>query len=386
MIIFQKLKDADVKGKRVLVRVDFNVVLSGKKGSEKIVDDFRIRASLPTIKYLFKKKAKVILISHLGKGNESLRPVANHLQKMLNKKVVFVDDCIGEKVLEKTKKMKNGDILFLENLRFYKEEEKNDFSFAKKLSLLSDVYVNDAFGACHRAHASIVSLPKYLPSFAGLLLEKEINILEKILMNPVRPLSVFIGGAKISTKIKLISRFLKFSDDVILGGALANTVLKAKGFNVGKSLIEVDIIKRLKKNEFKNRKLHLPADVIVSSDGVFPRVRGLNEIKDNESILDIGPESLSLFEEITKKSGMIFWNGPFGFFEKEKFAKGSCTLARIIAKSPAYKIIGGGETISILTKLRLLKKMNHISTGGGAMLEFLSGNKLPGLEALKQNL
>ncbi|OGD30186.1 phosphoglycerate kinase [Candidatus Azambacteria bacterium RIFCSPHIGHO2_02_46_12] len=379
------IKSADVKNKKVLLRVDFNVVLVKKGGTTRIADDFRIRAALPTIKHLLKNKAKIIIASHLGDGKESLRPVSRRLEKLLKKKVRFVGECAGKQVEEKVRAMKNGQILFLENLRRHPEEKKNDLEFAEKLARLAQIYVNDAFGVCHRPHASVVGITKFLPSYAGLLLEKETNVLEQATTSPDRPLAVIVGGAKISTKIKLIERFLNLADDVILGGALANTVLKAKGLNIGKSLVEEEMIKPLKKIEITSPKLHLPVDVIVSSSesGERPvRVCGVGGVKNGEKIFDIGPDSLVLFDKIIHNAKTIIWNGPIGLFEVEQFARGSYFIAQSVAASSAYSIVGGGETIAVLGKLNLTDKFNHVSTGGGALLEFLSGNKLPGLESL----
>ena len=379
------IKSADVKNKKVLLRVDFNVVLVKKGGTTRIADDFRIRAALPTIKHLLKNKAKIIIASHLGDGKESLRPVSRRLEKLLKKKVRFVGECVGKKVENKAEKMKNGQILFLENLRRHPEEKKNDLEFAEKLARLAQIYVNDAFGVCHRPHASVVGITKFLPSYAGLLLEKETNVLEQATTSPDRPLAVIVGGAKISTKIKLIERFLNLADDVILGGALANTVLKAKGLSVGKSFVEEEMIEPLKKVEITSPKLHLPVDVIVSSSesGERPvRVCGVGGVKNGEKIFDIGPDSLVLFDKIIHNAKTIIWNGPIGLFEVEQFARGSYFIAQSVATSSAYSIVGGGETIAVLGKLNLTDKFNHVSTGGGALLEFLSGNKLPGLESL----
>lgn len=384
-MVLPTIADINPKDKRVLLRVDFNVALVKKGGTTRIADDFRIRAALPTIKHLLKNKAKIIIASHLGDGKESLRPVSRRLEKLLKRKVQFIGECVGKNVEEKVKEMKSGQILFLENLRRHPEEEKNEPAFAEQLARLAQIYVNDAFGACHRPHASIVGVPKFLPSFAGLLLTKELEVLRKAALAPSRPLAVIVGGAKISTKFKFIERFLNLADDLILGGALANTVLKAKGLNIGKSLVEEEMIEPLKKIEITSPKLHLPLDVIVSSSefgGKPVRICGAGGVKNGEKIFDIGPDSLTLFDGIIRNAKTIIWNGPVGLFEVEQFSKGSYFIAKSIAASSAYSVVGGGETIAVLGKLNLMDKFSHVSTGGGAMLEFLSGSKLPGLEVL----
>ncbi len=382
------LRDAKVKNKRVLVRCDFNVPLDDKG---QITDDFRIRSTLPTISWLIKNGAKVILMSHLGspEGNivETLKMdvVQQRLTEYLDLSVVKAPDCVGKEIESWTKEMKPGEILLLENLRFHKEEEKNDSRFAKKLAALADIYVNDAFGTCHRFHASIVGAPKFLPSFAGLLLEKEIKSLNKIIKNPKRPLVAAMGGAKVSTKIKLMKELLNYVDHLFIGGVLANTVLKAKGMAVGKSKVDDEMIEETKKLNLTNPKLHLPIDVIVSQNASGEAEisrRGPASAREDELILDIGPDTIKLFESIAKRAKVIFWNGPMGYYENEKFAKGTIALAEIIARSKAYSIIGGGDAVSVLEKLNLTKNIDHISTGGGAMLAYIAGEELPGIKAL----
>jgi len=383
------LRDAKVYNKRVLARVDFNVPLN-EKGE--IIDDFRIRSTLPMIKWLLKNGAKVILMSHLGspKGerleNLKIDAVQQRLTEYLDLSVVKAPDCVGKEIEDWTREMGSGEILLLENLRFHKEEEENDLKFAKKLAGLGDIYVNDAFGTSHRAHASIVGVPKFLPSFAGLLLEKEIKALNKLLKNSQRPLVAVIGGAKVSTKLKLFKELLNFADHLLLGGVLANTILKAQGLTVGKSVVEENMVAEAKKLILTGTNFHLPVDVVVSDDisgkGKI-KVKGPASVEDEELILDIGPDTLSLFGEIIKKAKVVFWNGPMGFYEQEEFAQGTINLAKIITQSGAYSIIGGGDVLSILDKLGLAEKINHISTGGGAMLAYIAGEKLPGIEALK---
>ncbi len=385
----KSIREIEVSEKRVLVRADFNVDMD-EQG--KIVDDFRIRAVLPTIEYLIKNNAKVILMSHLGEPGGgpdkklSLGSVGEKLAEYLHCPVAKADDCIGEEIEKQTHEMKAGEILLLENLRFHQEEKENDENFAKELAKLGDVYVNDAFSVCHRPHASLVAITKYLPLYAGLLLEKEVAVLKKSLENPVHPLTVVIGGAKISTKIKVITNFLNIADSILLGGALANTALHAQGLAIGKSLIEEEMVAEVKGLEITNTKIHIPVDTIVSNDITGEgevRIAPVGKTKEDELILDIGPETEELFIRIIKNAKTIVWNGPMGLFEKEQFAHGSKVIAKAIAESSAYSIIGGGETICLVNELGLIDKFSHVSTGGGAMLKFLAGEKLPGLEALK---
>lgn len=388
------VKNLNVKGKRVLVRCDFNIPLS-EQGN--ILDDFRIKQSIPTIEYLIKKEAKIILISHLDRptGKEkkyTLRPVSLRLEKLLKRKIKFLDDCIGKKVEKEIEKMKPEKIVLLENLRFHKEEEKNNESFAKELAKLGDFYINNAFGASHRAHASIVRLPKYLPSAAGLLLEKEIKVLSKVFKKPWRPLVIIIGGVKITTKIKVIEQFLKRADHLLLGGEIANVILQIKGIIVGKPWPEKkEVIKKIEKINLTNPKLHLPVDGIISLEDIekgikegYFRKGAQGTIRREEKVFDIGPETIKVFSEIIKQAKMILWSGPLGMFEEKKFESGTREIAKnIIRNYSAFKIAGGGDTISALNKSGLIDKFDHVSTGGGAMLTFLSGEKLPGIEALK---
>ncbi|MBL7155401.1 MAG: phosphoglycerate kinase [Candidatus Portnoybacteria bacterium] len=385
------LRDFDFKNKRVLVRVDFNVPL-GDDGRVDEKEDWRLEAALPTIRYLLDQKAKIILLAHLGRPSgkivESLRldPIAKRLEELLNQPVVKLDDCLGQGVEERLKNIQAGEVFLLENLRFYPGEKNNQSDFAQQLAKLGEIYVSNAFGTIHRTHASIVGLPQHLPSCAGLLLEKEIKALSKILDEPIHPLVVIIGGVKISTKIKVIKNFLKQADNLILGGALANTVIRAKGLAIGKSVVEEAMIDEVKKLELTNTKLHIPVDVVASIDiqGQAPsRIVPVDKIKEKEMILDIGPDTIQLFNQIISQAKMIVWNGPMGVSEVDKFASGSRAVAQAVAQSSAFSVVGGGDTITLLEQLNLISQIDHISTGGGAMLKLLAKEKLPGIEALE---
>lgn len=384
------LKELNLKGKRVLVRCDFNVPLDE---AGLITDDSRIKEALPTIEYLLKEKSKVVLMSHLddpkGKVIEKLR--LNEIQKNLSHHlkipVVKTRDCIGKEVQELVMKMKPGEVLLLENLRFHKEEEENNLSFAKELSKLGDIFINEAFGVCHRSHASIVGVPSFLSSGAGFLLEKEVKVLSKALEDPWHPLVIIIGGVKIETKIKTIEKFLKTADHVLLGSKLAENLLAVNGLLVGREVLKKEITSRIKKIKLTDPKIHLPTDGLMSLKSLqenYLRTGAIGTLRKEEEIFDIGPETIKLFSEIIKIAKMIIWNGPVGFFEKPPFDKGSKKIAEAICKNySAFKIAGGGETVMFLKKCGLTEKFDHISTGGGAMLALLSGEKLPGLEALK---
>ena len=386
------IKDIDVKNKKVLMRVDFNVPLTPEG---KVSDDTRIVKALPTIKYLKEQRAKIILMSHLGKPKgkvvEGLRlePVARYLSTLLNESVLMLSDCIGEEVEIKVDGMLEGDIVLLENLRFHAEEENNDPEFAKKLVSLADVYVNDAFGTAHRAHASTEGVTKFIPAVAGLLMEEEINNLSNILEKPEHPLVCLVGGAKISTKIKVIEKLLERAEKVLLGGALVNNILIEKGQNIGKSKVEKEMAFEAKKLlpylEEGENKLYMPQDYIVASspnENAKSRISNGTDLKDFEMILDIGPKTIVQYKEIINNSNMVIWNGPMGLFEIPKFAKGSYEIAQAVADSNAKSIIGGGETLDLVKSLGLEEKLTFVSTGGGAMLEFLEGKELPGIAAL----
>lgn len=384
------LKNLNFKGKKVLVRCDFDVPLD-KEG--KILDDFRIRQALPTIEYLIKKGAKVILMSHLGRPegktveNLRLTAVQDKLMEYLDLSITKAESCSGKEVEDWISQMRPGEILLLENLRFQKGEEENDDDFARNLSRLGDIYINDAFGTSHRSHASIALLPKYLISGAGLALEKEIKILSRVLDKPWQPLVAIIGGVKIETKIRVIEQFLEKANHLLLGGQIANVILEGKGIIIGRPPLETEILKRIEKIDLTNPKLHLPVDGLISlkSRGEdFFHQGAIGTVKQEEAVFDIGPETIEIFSQIIKGAKMIIWNGPLGLYEEEKFERGTREIAEIIVRNhQAFKIAGGGDTLAALNKFALADKFDHLSTGGGAMLDFLAGEKLPGIEALK---
>lgn len=391
MLNKKTVKDIQVKNKRVLVRVDFNVPLDRETKSI-ITSDKRIVESLKTIEYLINAGAKVILCSHIGKTgqNISLKPVAVRLSELLKKEVKFLDDCIGLEVKEAVSKLKSSEVILLENLRNYEEEQNNDPEFAKKLASLGQVFVNDAFATSHRAHASIQGVTKYLPSVGGFLIEKEIKALDKGINDPVRPLLAIIGGAKVSTKIGVLTNLLEKVDVIIIGGAMSYTFNKALGYNVGKSLVEddkLDIAKKIiEKAKEKGVKFILPIDNIVSNEisenGIATEVESSN-IPEDLMGLDIGSKTIELFEKEIEQAGTIVWNGPLGVFEIEKFANGTKQIALALSKSNAITIIGGGDSAAAVEKFGFDDEMTHISTGGGASLEFIEGKKLPGIESLE---
>ena len=384
--------DVEVKGKRVLVRVDFNVPMD-KEGQ--VTDDTRIRAALPTIEYLVKGGARVILMSHLGrpKGEVNqkyrLNPVAKRLQELLGRPVAKVDDCVGELPLQAVGQMQDGDVLLLENLRFYPGEEKNDERFARRLADLGDVYVNDAFGAAHRAHASTHGVAEFLPAVAGFLMEKEINVLGQVLVKPERPFVAVIGGAKVTDKIGIIGNLLQKVDTLIIGGGMANTFLKATGKSMGKSLLEADKLdlarELMVRAQDRGVQLLLPVDLVVApavSPDAESRVVPVDDVPEDWMALDIGPQSVSLFAGALKDAATVIWNGPMGVFEMEPFAAGTLAVAKALAECPGTTIIGGGDSAAAVEKAGVADQITHISTGGGASLEFLEGKVLPGVAAL----
>ena len=385
------VKDIDLKGKRVIIRVDFNVPLDGNL---KITDDRRIREALPTIKYVLEKKAaKVILMSHLGrpegKTTETLRlaPVAKKLEEFLAQKILMLEDCVGPKVQEKTKNSVER-VVLLENLRFHKEETKNDAAFAKQLASLADVYVNDAFGTAHRAHASTEGITPYLPSVAGFLLEKEITYLGKVVENPARPLVVILGGAKVSDKIELIENLIHKADAILIGGGMAYTFLKAQGKSIGTSKLEADKVEvakaLLEKAKAAGVNMTISSDfVVVTKFESSADMKIVKDIPDGWMGVDIGPETRKRFKEILSSAKTIVWNGPVGVFENDAFAQGTKEIAEYIAGLKGVtSIVGGGDSAAAVSKFKLERAMTHISTGGGASLEFLEGKELPGIAAL----
>ncbi len=388
------IRDIEVGSRRVLVRADFNVPLDEATGA--ITDDSRIRATLPTIKYLIERKARVILCSHLGRpGGEvveklRLRPVAQRLSELLGQRVeVAPHSSIGPEVEKEVEKLRGGDVLLLENLRFQPEETENAPAFAQALARLADVYVNDAFGASHRAHASIVGVANYLPAVAGFLLEKEINVLEGILANPAHPFAELAGGAKASDKIAVLENILDKVDCLLIGGGMAATFLKAKSYEVGSSLVEddkLDFAARLIKDAAE-RGVHLllPVDVVIADKiSVEARVKtvSVEEIPPDWKIADIGPQTIDSFSEELRRCKTVFWNGPMGVYEIAKFAQGTQAMAKLLASLKATTVVGGGSTAEVVAEMKLADKMTFVSTGGGASLRFLGGGKLPGIEVL----
>jgi len=383
------VKDIDVKGKRVLVRVDFNVPLAGGK----VADDTRIRAALPTIRYLLNQGAAVILISHLGRPKGEVRedlrmdPVARRLSELLGQEVVKVDDSIGPEVEAAAARLNSGEVLLLENLRFHKEERENDPTFAAKLAALAELYVNDAFGAAHRAHASVSGMPAHLPAVAGLLMEKELNFLGVALERPEHPFVAILGGAKISDKIGVVENLLSKVDALLIGGGLANTFLKAQRYEVGESLVEEESLPLAREIVSKaGKRLVLPEDVVVADafEAQAPaKTVSVDEVPAGWRILDIGPKTVELFGERLASAKTVVWNGPMGVFEFPRFAQGTVAIAQKLAQIEAMTIIGGGDTAAAVRQAGLADKMSHISTGGGASLEFLEGKSLPGVAALE---
>jgi len=382
------VKEIDVKGKRVLVRVDFNVPL--KDGN--VADDTRIQAALPTIKYLLENNAALILCSHLGrpKGVDlqySLKPVSLYLGSLLENKVSFAEDCLGPKAKQAADELKPGEVLVLENTRFHDGEKKNDPEMAAQLASLADVFVNDAFGTAHRAHASNVGVTEFLPSVAGFLLEKEIEYLDKAIDDPKRPFVAILGGAKVSDKINVIKNLLEKADTVLIGGGMANTFFKAQGYPMGDSLVEEDALDTARELvKIGGAKLRLPVDVEVADafdNEAAKKTLPVEPVEEGWRILDIGPETVENFSKVIKNAGTIVWNGPMGVFEMPNFAVGTFRIAEVIAESDAISIIGGGDSAAAIKQSGLAGKISHISTGGGASLEMLEGKVLPGLAALE---
>jgi phosphoglycerate kinase len=387
----KSVRDIEVAGQKVFVRVDFNVPLENGK----ITDDTRIRETLPTIQYLIDKGAKVILASHLGRPNgevvEELRltPVAVRLSELLGKSVAKADESIGGSVKAQVAQLNNGDVLLLENVRFYPGEEKNDAELAKSFAELADLYINDAFGAAHRAHASTEGIAHHLPAVSGLLMEKELTVLGKALTKPDRPFTAIVGGAKVKDKIAVIENLIEIADNIIIGGGLSYTFLKAQGYEIGKSLVDnskIDLATSfLEKAKAKGVQFLLPVDIIVGDD--FSETANKQAV-DIDSIpadwegLDIGPKTREIYAKVIKESKLVVWNGPMGVFELNAFAEGTKAVAIACAETDGYTIIGGGDSAAAVEKFHLAERMDHMSTGGGASLEFMEGKALPGVVAL----
>ena len=387
------VKDIDLKGKKVLVRCDFNVPMDEERN---ITDNTRIIAALPTIKYLLENNCAIILCSHLGrpkgefKPEFSLKPVAKELSKKLGKEVIMSNDVIGEDAKEKASKLQQGEIMLLENVRFHREETDNDPEFAKELASMAELYVSDAFGAVHRAHASTAGVAAYLPAVAGFLIEKELKFLGNAVTNPERPFVAILGGAKVSDKIGVIDSLLEKVDTLIIGGGMAYTFFKAQGYGVGNSLCELDKLdlanQLMKKAEEKGVKLMLPVDTKIGKEfkpDTESKTVKCTEIPDEWEGFDIGEESIEMFSQELKTAKTVVWNGPLGLFEFDQFAIGTNAIAKVLSEIDATTIIGGGDSAAAVKKAGLEDKMTHISTGGGASLEFLEGKKLPGIECLQ---
>ena len=387
------VKDIDLKGKKVFVRCDFNVPMDE---NQNITDNTRIKAALPTIKYLLEQNCKIILASHLGrpkgevKPEFSLKPVAKELSKLLGKEVIMANDVIGEDAMSKASNLKEGEIMLLENVRFHREETDNDPEFAKKLASMAEIFVNDAFGTAHRAHASTTGIADYIPGVAGFLIEKELKFLGNAINNPERPFVAILGGAKVSDKIGVIDSLLDKVDTLMIGGGMAYTFFKAQGYNVGNSLCEVEktglALQAMEKAKEKGVKLLLPIDTKIGKEfkpDTESKTVAWTEIPDEWEGFDIGEKTIEMFKKELQNAKTVIWNGPLGLFEFDQFAIGTNEIAKTLADLDATTIIGGGDSAAAVTKAGLADKMTHISTGGGASLEFLEGKKLPGIECLQ---
>lgn len=392
MLNKKSIQDIDVKGKRVLVRVDFNVPIDESGG---ITDDRRIREALPTIRYLREHNAKIILMSHLGRPKGkfnmkySLKPVAGRLSERLGCDVKLAADVVGDEVLSLVQGLREGDVMLLENVRFYEEEEKNDKEFARKLSELGDIYVNDAFGTAHRAHASTAGVAEYLPSAIGFLIKKELDVMGKALTKPERPFVAILGGAKVSDKIGVIENLLDKVDTLLIGGGMAFTFYKAKGYEIGKSILEADKVELagqiLEKAEEKHVKLLLPMDIVVASEfnnDAPMKTVPVDKLPEDYLGLDIGESTREVYADIIRNAKTVVWNGPMGVFEMPNFAKGTFALAQALSECKGTTIVGGGDSAAAVEQLGFADKITHISTGGGASLEFLEGKVLPGIDVI----
>jgi len=385
----RSLQELDLTGKRVLMRVDFNVPTDDDNN---ILDDAKITAALPTIKYILEKGGRLILMSHLGRpkgkrnGKYSLDKVAAHLNSLLNQTVIMVDDCIGEEVQKAVQNLKAGEVLLLQNVRYHEEEEKNDPEFSRQLASLGEIFINDAFGTAHRAHSSTTGIADYLPAYAGFLMENEVKMLRKVLEHGEKPKMAIMGGAKVAEKLGLICNLLGKMDIILIGGSMANTFLKAQGKNIGKSICEDNLLGEarhvLQEAEAKNVLLILPTDVVVAGEisaDASADIVDVDHVADDKMILDIGPQTIKQFKDLIMQARSIIWNGPMGVFEYEQFADGTKQITRALADSTAITVIGGGDTSVLVHDLGLEEGITHISTGGGATLEFLEGLELPGV-------
>ncbi|MCH7663024.1 MAG: phosphoglycerate kinase [Chloroflexi bacterium] len=388
MLIKQTVRDIDITNKRVLVRVDFNVPIEDGV----IRDDTRIRAALPTIRYLLEANAAVILCSHLGRPHGqvvpklSLRPVAEHLEKLLDTPVAFATDCIGPLVQAAANALGSGDVLLLENTRFHAGEQGNDPEMGRALAALAEVYVNDAFGSAHRAHASTVGVAQHLPAVAGLLMEQELEYLGSALADPKQPFIAILGGAKVSDKIAVIRHLLPKTERILIGGGMANTFFKAQGYALGDSLVEADAVETARQLlEESGKKLLLPVDIVIADDfdsAAQAKTIGVGDVPDSWRILDIGSQTVAAFANEIRSAATVVWNGPMGVFEFPRFAQGTFGLAGALAKSNALSIVGGGDSAAAIHQSGLADQITHISTGGGASLQMLAGEPLPGVAAL----
>ncbi|MGS0763372.1 phosphoglycerate kinase [Syntrophomonas curvata] len=387
----RNLRDAELDGKRVLMRVDFNVPMD-KEGN--ILDDSKMRAALPSMEYILAHRGKLILMSHLGrpKGKPeekySLKGVAAHLNDLLQAPVSMAEDCVGKEVEERVEGLNPGEVLLLENLRFHSGEEENDAEFTQQLAALGDLYINDAFGTAHRAHASTAGIADHLPAYAGFLMEREVKMLSNVLNSPQSPRMAILGGAKVADKLGIIENLLEKMDVILIGGGMANTFIQAQGKNVGRSLLEKDLLtealRLIEKAEQKKVKLLLPTDVVIAeeiSTDAAAAVASVDEVPEHMMIVDIGPQTIEKYKEEIYKAKTIIWNGPMGVYEYEQFARGTREVTEAIANSTAVSVIGGGDSAVVAHDLGLENKITHISTGGGATLEFLEGIKLPGVVA-----
>jgi phosphoglycerate kinase len=394
--MFRTIRDINFSGKKALVRVDFNVPLDENLN---ITDDTRIRRAIPTLKHILDQGGKLIIMSHLGRpkgefeAKYSLKSVVNHLSELLGKEVKFAEDCIGDKTVELVNSLKSGEVVLLENLRFHNAEKKNDPTFAKALASLGDIYVSDAFGTAHRAHASTAGIADTLPAYAGLLMEKEINYLGKVTGSPERPLVAILGGAKVSDKILVIENLLEKVDSLLIGGGMAFTFLKAQGYKIGKSLCEddkIDLAKKLiEKAKSSGKSLILPTDVVCAKEfkaGTETKTVSIDNIPDDELGLDIGPETIKLFDKELRSAKTVLWNGPMGVFEIPPFDIGTRKTAEILTEIDAVTIVGGGDSVAAVEQMGAADKVSHVSTGGGACLEFLEGKILPGIEVFSRNI